>query len=194
MGSYYQIENRLNCAIVKAPYGITPIEFSDIAKQSPAGSVLDCSLAVKLGALAVIGLPKDLSNLSQEILPDLISKYSKDPKYWGLQKNELEWLAKGVRNNTTDTFFSVLTGIRVCVSGAGLAPKKPIALEGCIRLLAACPQLQCRINKMKPISPGWAVIVGNLEDGLLPKLINALDTKHWDTLAKMAISPAGACL
>ena len=78
-----------------------------------------------------------------------------------MNKNMIEWLAHGERGISSETIFSVLTGIDVLRGWRKSHPYDPDDLRRCRILLEKCPELQKDFHKMSKVSNTWEILVKN---------------------------------
>lgn len=69
------------------------------------------------------------------------------------------WLAHGDRGISSETIFTVLTGLSLLDEDEMFHPIDGEDFRRCCLLLDGCPELAARFDTMRPISPEWNALV-----------------------------------
>jgi hypothetical protein len=86
-----------------------------------------------------------------------------------ISENAIKWLASGERGQSSNTLFSILTGVNAHSGFCGLShPSDPDDFKRCEKLLRQCPELRADLWRMKGITPAWGPLV-----------------EHWDNLVEL---------
>lgn len=153
----YTIERRDACVLV---YGAIPAEdFSTIAKLVSKKSVVSPDVAHMAGANFAFGLPDDLDHLRAVLRDDAEAREASKPANSGLSPGAIKWLASGERGVSSDTLFSVLTGVDAMNGFAKCHPWDPADFRRCALLLDQCPDLRENLDMMRAVSPTWNALV-----------------------------------
>ena len=77
-----------------------------------------------------------------------------------LSAEAIEWLARGDRGASSDTLFTVLTGIDALRGTAAAHPTDANAFGRCRKLVEACPEIAGKLPAMRFNSPHWRAVIG----------------------------------
>ena len=140
-------------------FGPQPLDFlSKAAKLSGKGAVLDQDVARMAGATFAIGQPELFAELRQRLeMGALIAQRQATPH---LSLAATNWLANGQRGISSNTMFSVMTGVDALGDSSPSHPHDPDDLDRCLLLLHAVPELRAKLPLMAKCSPAWAALVG----------------------------------
>lgn len=146
--------------IVVFAYGPQPLDFlGKASKMSGDGAVLDQDVARMAGASFAIGQPELFAELHKRLETGaLIAQKQETPT---LSMAATSWLANGRRGTSSNTMFSVLTGVDALSGSEGSYPHDPDDLDRCLALLHDVPELRPRLPLMAKASPAWAALVAN---------------------------------
>lgn len=81
-----------------------------------------------------------------------------------MTSNLMLWLANGKRGISSETIFTMLTGINALGDHSHSHPYDPDDLKRCRLLLEQCPQLQNIFYEMEKVSKEWAFLVANWDE------------------------------
>ncbi len=94
-----------------------------------------------------------------------------------LSEEQLAWLESGERGLSSNTIFTILTGIpKAVIMGSWdfYPPSDPSDFRRCELLLVAVPEFRKRFDEMKKVSKYWELLV-----------------EHWQELCKLMDLEAG---
>ena len=140
-------------------FGPQPIDFlSKAAKLCGKEAVLDQDLARMAGATFAIG-PRELFTELRERLQmgAIIAQKQVTPH---LSLAATTWLANGRRGISSNTMFTVMTGVDALGDSTPSHPHDPDDLDRCLALLHDVPELRAKLPLMAKASPAWAALVG----------------------------------
>lgn len=72
-----------------------------------------------------------------------------------LSDAEIRWLANGKRGTSSETLFTVLTGVKCLEASEMSHPLDPSDFMRCRLLLEACPELRACLDDVHEVSPEW---------------------------------------
>ena len=81
-----------------------------------------------------------------------------------MTSNIIQWLANGERGISSNTMFTVLTGIDALNGWRYDHPHDPDDLKRCRLLLERCPQLKNVFFEMEKVSKTWALLVSDWDN------------------------------
>lgn len=138
----YRIERRLNCVLV---FGQVPLnDCVVLAKLCPEGAHLDLALAKQLHATLVMGMPEDLAILAKRVVAGPVPKKIAAK----LSPQAIQWLATGARGISSETIFTLITGVS-CIKEEDMdIPYDAYDFVRCRLLLEACPEIQARFAEV----------------------------------------------
>lgn len=146
--------------VVVFGYGPQPITFiKHASKVCGDGAVVDPDVARMAGATFAFGQPELFAELRQRLeMGALIAQRVETPN---LSMAATAWLASGSRGRSSNTMFTVLTGVDALGDSGKSHPHDPDDLDRCLRLLEAVPELRPLLPKMAGVSPEWAALISN---------------------------------
>lgn len=146
--------------VVVFGYGTQPIDFlSKAAKLSGKDAVLDQDVARMAGAHFAIGPREIFAELRQRLETGaLIAQKVETPN---LSSSAQAWLANGRRGISSNTMFTVMTGVDALSDSSPSHPHDPDDLDCCLALLHAVPELRPKLPLMAKASPAWAALIAN---------------------------------
>lgn len=148
--------------VVVFGYGPQPLDFlSKASKMCGDKAVLDQDVARMAGASFAIG-PRDVfAELRQRLeTGSLIAQKVETPN---LSSDAQRWLANGRRGISSNTMFTVLTGVDAMQDSNQSHPHDPDDLDRCLALLHEVPELRAKLTLMAKASPAWAALIANWE-------------------------------
>lgn len=148
----------LNGTIVLG-FGPQPLDFlSKASKMSGQGAVLDQDVARMAGATFAIGQPKLFAELRQRLEMGALIAQKQDTPHLSLAATN--WLANGRRGTSSNTMFTVMTGVDALRDSRPSHPYDPDDLDRCLALLHDVPELRPKLPLMAKASPAWAALIG----------------------------------
>lgn len=151
----YTVEHRDGCILVS---GNVPLsDFSVLVKLAPKDSVVDPDLARMFGANLAFGLPDDIAPLKQKVAEGVFKR--ERAAHPALSDSAVRWLASGERGVSSETMFSVLTGVKIRESHDWSVPWDSDDFRRCRLLLEQVPELEPYLHKMSGVSLAWANLV-----------------------------------
>lgn len=149
--------------VVVFGYGPKPMDFiSKASKMIGDGAVIDQVAARMAGATFAFGQPELFAELRQRLETGaLIAQKVETP---GLPMAATTWLACGERGISSNTMFTVLTGVDALGDTRQSHPHDPADLDRCLRLLDQVPALRLLLPKMAGVSPEWAALIAHWEE------------------------------
>lgn len=76
-----------------------------------------------------------------------------------LSANAVQWLATGERGTSSETIFTVLTGLQLLDDDEMSHPLDGCDFRRCCLLFDSCPELAARFDNMRPVAPEWNALV-----------------------------------
>ena len=145
--------------VVVFGYGPQPLDFlSKASKISGQGAVLDQDVARMAGASFAIGQPDIFAELRRRLeMGALIAQKQYTPT---LSLAATNWLANGRRGISSNTMFTVMTGVDALGDCTPSHPHDPDDLDRCLALLHDVPELRAKLPLMAKSSPAWAALIG----------------------------------
>jgi hypothetical protein len=154
------IEHRGGCVLIA---GAVPAgDFAHLTRMAPAGSVLCADVARMGGVTFAMGLREDLEELREALSAGALS--TTQQRHAGLPQSQIKWLASGRRGISSNTMFSVLSGVDALRGYPASYPCDPDDFDRCLALLDQCPELQPSLSNMAEVSPQWAVLVDRWDE------------------------------
>lgn len=148
----YQVVRRNGCILI---YGHVPLgDVEVLAQLAPKDSLIDANLSHKLGATFVFGTRADLASLGKTVSVDLESYAHPD-----LSKQAVLWLAHGERGLSSETIFTLVTGVRCLEDDDMSVPHDTGDFRRCQRLLEQCPEIASNFTQVMSKQEGWGKIV-----------------------------------
>lgn len=126
-------------------------------------AVLDTNAARMANATFVIGSPDALSKLKELLEPAALAQQTEEHQGSSLSQAAVRWLASGERGASSNTLFSVLTGVSAD-NGHTAYPYDPSDLARCRLLLEACPELLPNLPMTRSVCPEWSALVDRWEE------------------------------
>lgn len=152
--------------IVILHFGPAPMDFlSKAAKLAGRDAVVDPQAAQMAGAVIAAGPREALDALKARLTAGSIEHAKGQTRGLGLPAGAAEWLGAGERGISSNTMFTVLTGVDA-MSGYWRQdhPYDPSDFRRCRLLLEAVPALAPLLPNMRNASPQWAALVDAWED------------------------------
>lgn len=151
----YTVEHRDGCILVS---GNVPLPaFPVLVELAPKGSVVDPDLARMFGANLAFGLREDIAILKQKVSDGVFRR--ERALHPNLSENAVRWLASGERGVSSETMFSVLTGLNIRERDDWSVPWDSDDFRRCRLLLEQVPELEPDLHKMSSVSLAWANLV-----------------------------------
>ena len=174
--SAYTIEHIGNCIFIK---GSVPADaLQALIKLVPEGSFMSADLARMAQATFAFGPKDELDALKAELGNEALLREQSSSKNKSLSPQAIAWLAKGERGISSNTMFTVLTGIDQ-MGGWGMSHPYDLGdFRRCRLLLKQCPDLAQNLSQMSSVSPQWKALVAHW-DGLC-RLMDE-ECPEWDT-------------
>lgn len=121
-------------------------------------AVMDPDLARMAGAMMVAGPEDALAALRKRLEAGALhAEAQKNP---GLSFNAVRWLAHGERGISSDTMFTVITGVDALKDWHKSHPYDPADFSRCRLLLEQVPELKpLFVDKMREVSKEWLELV-----------------------------------
>jgi hypothetical protein len=149
--------------VVVLGFGPQPMDFfSKCMKITGTQSEIDTDVARMAGANFAVGSRSGLEALRARIEAGAIAQQKKETPH--LSADVIAWLANGRRGVSSNTIFTVLTGVDALAGSQASHPHDPSDLDRCLCLLDAVPRLHLEIHKMAHVSPEWAALVARWAD------------------------------
>ena len=159
--SGYRIETKENCKIV---WGSFPInDMSGILKMMGKKAVMDTSLADRIGATMVIGMPDDIKKLGMRTdLPISESRLSdaRIVKTKSILGSLQEWLINGERGASSNALCKVFFGVPE--RAGNNHPLDPSDLRRCLLFIRSAG-ISTHLDKMATASKEWANLIEHWE-------------------------------
>jgi hypothetical protein len=139
-------------------FGPQPMDiFARAIKTCGKSAVVDQDVARMAGAMMACGDRQALDALRAKLESGALDAQRQQTPL--LSEAASKWLAHGSRGISSNTMFSVLTGVDALGGRHGSHPHDPDDLDRCLRLLAAVPELRAKLPLMAKQSPEWAALV-----------------------------------
>ena len=166
----YTVEHRGNCLLIG---GVVPLrDLPKLLKLVDDDAVVCPDTARTLGVNFAFGFRSDLDALRAAGLPaELARQQLSNPS---LSAAAVNWLASGSRGTSSETIFSVLTGVNCLGDSFKSHPCDPDDLDRCLALLVAVPELRPEMHLMSGVSLNWQRL-----------------TTHWDAIENSHIDEVG---
>lgn len=149
--------------IIVLGYGAQPISFiGNSVKLIGDHAILDQDVARMAGANFAFGDAGVIDKLRALLIDGAIAEQQKETP--GLSIEAINWLATGRRGISSNTMFTVLTGVDALNGSSGSHPLDPDDLHRCIDLLKSVPELRQDLHKMAEHSLQWAGLIANWEE------------------------------
>ena len=111
--------------------------------------------------MMVFGAPAELDRLRARNLPPSPERQAQvaAARAAGLEPAAVAWVEDGDRGRSSETLFSVLTGVVLRSPQQYAAPSDASDFGRCRRLLEAAPSLLGQFDRMGEVSPEWRGLV-----------------------------------
>ena len=150
----------MNAGVVVLAYGPQPMDFiSRAAKLCGKDAALDTDVARMAGAMLAMGDLPALAALRTMLEAGALEAQRRATP--AVSDAAAKWLASGSRGTSSETMFTVLTGVNALGDDTPDHPYDPDDFDRCLRLLAAVPELRAKLPLMAAQSPEWAALVNN---------------------------------
>lgn len=162
----YTITHRGRCILIE---GNVPLDaLKPLTGLAPKNAVIDPDVARMAGVNLAFGPVDDMKQLREELAKHAVQHEAAKPSNKGLSEAAVKWLGSGERGVSSNTLFTVLTGVNALSDNHKSYPHDQFDLRRCRLLLEACPELMPELPRMADVSPQWAKLV-----------------QHWDELCAM---------
>lgn len=132
--------------------------FTRASKLCGKSAVLSPDVARMAGASFAIGQQADLDKLHELLAAGAIEAQKRaNPN--GLSDNAVLWLATGQRGLSSETLFSLATGVDCTDDWGYNHPHDPADLGRCRKLLEFCPELADHLPRVAAAGPEWAALI-----------------------------------
>lgn len=150
--------NDENIGTVVLGFGPQSIDwFSKACKVCGKDAVVDPDVARMAGANLAAGAPEALAILRKQLEAGAMQQTkASNPS---LSEAATRWLATGERGVSSETMFSVLTGVDLMDGDRGSHPWDTDDFRRCRLLLEQVPELEPELHKMASVSEAWAGLV-----------------------------------
>ena len=155
--STYTVETVNNCKIIKGNAPLSVV--TDVLKNAQPGAMIDSQTAKRLGAVLVAGLPEDLKTLRNLPVCISVSEEVEAARKAGLSLEAVDWILHGERGASSETVFTILTGVRLIEKSKYQAPSNADDFRRCRLLLESVPGLTEKLKVMSCVSPAWGDLV-----------------------------------
>jgi hypothetical protein len=122
---------------------------------------MDPDVARMAGANLAAGQPNALADLRKRLEAGSLQIAARENP--GLSEAATKWLASGERGISSNTMFTVMTGVDATWDGDRSHPHDPDDLDRCLALLHDVPELRAKLPLMAASSPAWAALIANWE-------------------------------
>jgi hypothetical protein len=148
----------MSAGVVVLAFGPQPMDFiGKAAKVCGKAAVLDQDVARMAGAMMAMGDRQALDAMRSRLESGALELQRQQTP--ALSEAATKWLAHGSRGISSNTMFSVLTGVDALRDWRPSHPHDPADFDRCLRLLAEVPELRHKLPKMAEQSPEWAALV-----------------------------------
>lgn len=154
----FTIEERGNCVLV---HGTVAVRWLTNLPNVIPNAVFSPELARMTGANFAFGLPADVKALIEETKPKAMAHVEMQHQNTGLSAAAKRWLAVGERGVSSNTIFTVLTGVNALEDWSACYPHDPADVRRCRLLLEQVPELQTKFPTMAAVSQEWKALVEN---------------------------------
>lgn len=139
--------------------------FSKCLKIAGKQAAIDPDVARMAGANFAVGPQDALQALRARLEAGSLEQQKLQTP--NLSGEAIEWLANGSRGISSNTIFTVLTGVDALDGHHGSHPHDPDDLDRCLRLLEAVPELQPEMHRMAHKSKQWAALMARWNEIVL---------------------------
>lgn len=126
------------------------------------GAVVDADVARMAGAIMAAGDKEALAALRERLEAGALKAVREENPE--LSKAAARWLAGGERGVSSNTMFTVLTGVNALGEWPKDHPYDPDDFRRCRKLLDAVPELKERLPLMATVSAEWEALVAKWDD------------------------------
>lgn len=145
--------------VVVLGFGPQPIDFiSKAAKLCGKEAVMCPATARMAGANMAAGTPDKLAQLRERLSFHAIAE-AHEAHAGQLSPNAIMWLAIGNRGLSSETLFSLATGVDLTQDDGYNHPHDPSDLGRCRQLLERCPELVGNLPRVAAAGPEWAALI-----------------------------------
>jgi hypothetical protein len=153
----FTVIERGNCVLIE---GALPMAwFSTIVGHMPKEAVASPDLARMLGCTFAFGLPTNVDALIASLKPAADTAAVASASARGLSEAAARWLASGERGTSSNTIFTILTGVDALDGWSPSYPVDPSDFRRCRLLLEQCPEVAEQFPRMASASKMWAALV-----------------------------------
>lgn len=162
----YTITHRGRCILIE---GDVPLDaLKPLTGLAPKNAVIDPDVARMAGVNLAFGPAEDMKQLREELAKQAVQQEAVKPANKDLSEAAVKWLGSGERGISSNTMFTVLTGVDALGDWGKSHPHDTADLRRCRLLLEVCPELAPKFPLLSEVSPEWARL-----------------TQHWDELCAM---------
>lgn len=154
--SSFIVTERDNCVLVTGALSVAGMK--GVTAMCHKNAIVSPQLASMLGANFAFGLAKDVDALIAAITPEL-ERQALQRKMDNLSDAAACWLASGERGVSSNTMFTVLTGVDALGYWHKDVPSDPADMRRCLLLLDQCPEMKPELHRMAKVSKAWAGLV-----------------------------------
>lgn len=145
--------------IVVLGYGPQPLDFFSKAEKICGKHAVFCTDTARMaGAVLAVGQSASLAKLRERLKAGAIEEIARMPGGSGLTSNQVEWLANGSRGLSSNTLFTMTTGVNAEDDDGHRYPRDPSDFGRCRRLIEQCPELRSCLPRVGAAGPEWAAI------------------------------------
>lgn len=154
-------------------FGAQPIDFfTKATKACGKDAAIDPDVARMAGASFAIGAPDLLAKLREKLEAGALQSTRRE--HTALCDSAQRWLATGRHGISSETMFTVLTGVNAVRSRDFSHPHDPADFERCVNLLHEVPELRPLLPNMASVSKEWHALIN-----------------HWDQIESLFLDEAG---
>lgn len=172
----FTVIERDNCVLVEGSLSVAGIR--GVTAMCHKKAVVSPQLAKMLGVNFAFGLAKDVDALIASITPELEAAAKRGAAARGLSEAAAVWLSKGERGNSSETIFTVLTGVDANTGSKNAHPYDPADVRRCLLLLEDVPELKERFDTMRTVSEPWSRLVDSWNEITATLLIEWGDIRN----------------
>jgi len=150
--------------VVVLGFGPQPIDFiSKAAKLCGKNAVMCPDTARMAGANMAAGTPSELAKLRARLAAGTLA-IAMEEHGDQLSTNAIAWLANGERGLSSNTLFTMTTGVDAEDGDGHNYPRDPADLRRCRLLLDQCPELVSCLPRVAAAGPEWAALVARWDE------------------------------
>lgn len=153
----FTVIERDNCVLIEG--SLSADWLSNFVKIMPKKTIVSPQLAQMLNCNFAFGLAKDVNALIASITPAANAAAIASAAARGISEAAARWLATGERGISSNTMFTILTGVDALEGWSPGYPIDPSDLRRCRLLLEQCPELTKEFPRMANASKMWAGLV-----------------------------------